>query len=419
MATDAFTFTASAGQCVYFDALTSQPCDTRLRWRRQGPDGTALFDQWFAATPWCNNGDPGSVPFTNAGTYSIVVCGDTHFTGPSSFRLITPAPVINSQPADQYAARGQSITFHVTAASVVPLQYQWRFNGNILAGQTQDTLVLNDIQIGQSGSYSVFLQDASGPTSPTPPYPQRKFADGWRAVSPSATAASCGSRRTSTSSSPTRNRFSDRLRQRRRFLLQFGTHEVGSAGDRGFNDTWMPVAFESEGIYPFTLLFTANATGQSGLEPRAPEVGNACLAFIIADRASLRLAAAPGRIMPGGPELARLAFTADEAVDSAVLRLVVTDLQGVGSSGIPPRCGSTVLSRGGIGRNTLQPLPLSGTGTLWIHGEPTRSYWLESTRRLGIEPWVRVSRSTLSTRDQAVPGVARADGSQYFRLVAE
>ena len=50
------------------------------------------------------------------------------------------------------------------------------------------------------------------------------------------------------------------------FRLRVGGTDLGAAGDRGFAYTWFTVSFAGEGLYPVRLLFSANATGQSGLE---------------------------------------------------------------------------------------------------------------------------------------------------------
>lgn len=50
------------------------------------------------------------------------------------------------------------------------------------------------------------------------------------------------------------------------FDLRAGSQSLGSSGPRGFTYTWMNVTFADKGLYPVTLLFAANAVGQSGLE---------------------------------------------------------------------------------------------------------------------------------------------------------
>ena len=50
------------------------------------------------------------------------------------------------------------------------------------------------------------------------------------------------------------------------FYLLVGTNFLGSSSDRSFTYSWMDVSFQDEGLYPITLLYAANAVGQSGLE---------------------------------------------------------------------------------------------------------------------------------------------------------
>ena len=156
---DTYTFNATAGQTVYFDALTGNPCDSRLRWKCVGPTNQVLFDVWFAATSACGNGDPGNQTFTNAGLHSIVVYGNQDGTGDYSFRLTAPAPVITRQPADQYVIAGQTVTLSVAAESEDSVRYQWLFNGSTLPLQTNATLTLNSLVTVQSGAYAVRLEN--------------------------------------------------------------------------------------------------------------------------------------------------------------------------------------------------------------------------------------------------------------------
>jgi hypothetical protein len=89
---DVFTFNATAGQSVYFDALTGNPCDSRLRWKCVGPTNQVLFDQWFAATPGCGNGDPGTFTFTASGSYTVTVYGFTDAIGTYAFQVMPVVP---------------------------------------------------------------------------------------------------------------------------------------------------------------------------------------------------------------------------------------------------------------------------------------------------------------------------------------
>lgn len=74
-------------------------------------------------------------------------------------------PLIISAPSDQSTTVGSTATFTVTASSVLPLTYQWLFNGAPVAGATQASLSLTNVQTGQAGSYSVVVTNELGTTT--------------------------------------------------------------------------------------------------------------------------------------------------------------------------------------------------------------------------------------------------------------
>ena len=80
-----------------------------------------------------------------------------------------PTPVsITSQPGDQGVDSGSTVTLNVAATGAPPLTYQWRFsganvfNGPGIAGATSASLILSNIQIAQSGDYSVVVANGAG-----------------------------------------------------------------------------------------------------------------------------------------------------------------------------------------------------------------------------------------------------------------
>lgn len=90
------------------------------------------------------------------------------------------APSIVTPPSDQTAVVGVAVTFEVTAVGSPPLNYQWRLGtGTPLAGATDSSFTLPNVQLSQSGVYNVVVSNAggavtSGPivlavTSPPPP----------------------------------------------------------------------------------------------------------------------------------------------------------------------------------------------------------------------------------------------------------
>jgi hypothetical protein len=72
------------------------------------------------------------------------------------------APSITAQPVSQTVATGTDVTLSAVAAGTLPLGYQWQFNGTNLTGATAAALILTNVQVSQSGSYSLVVTNAYG-----------------------------------------------------------------------------------------------------------------------------------------------------------------------------------------------------------------------------------------------------------------
>jgi hypothetical protein len=73
-----------------------------------------------------------------------------------------PAKII-SQPFNQTVDAGADASFTVVSRGQAPLSYQWYFNStNLLAGATNSTLSITNVQISQSGEYSVKVSNSQG-----------------------------------------------------------------------------------------------------------------------------------------------------------------------------------------------------------------------------------------------------------------
>lgn len=68
-------------------------------------------------------------------------------------------PTILQQPVDQCLPVGATASFSVQAANATG--YQWEFNGNPLSGETNETLTISNIQIGNVGYYSAAVINGS------------------------------------------------------------------------------------------------------------------------------------------------------------------------------------------------------------------------------------------------------------------
>ncbi len=72
------------------------------------------------------------------------------------------ALTITSQPANQTAILGSTVSLSVSASGSAPLSYQWSFNGTNIFNATNATLTLLAVQSSQSGNYAVLVSNPSG-----------------------------------------------------------------------------------------------------------------------------------------------------------------------------------------------------------------------------------------------------------------
>ena len=74
-----------------------------------------------------------------------------------------PAPAIVSQPTNQLVIAGTNATFSVSATTDnPPLRYRWRLNGIDIAGATNDSLTISNVQAPNAGNYTVLVSDSVG-----------------------------------------------------------------------------------------------------------------------------------------------------------------------------------------------------------------------------------------------------------------
>ncbi len=190
-------------------SITLQPTNQAVlegaaaAWSVQVAGGLPLVCQWqFNGTNLTDGGDiSGSattnltiseVSAANVGTYTVVV---TNFAGSvissNAALTITPSPpVFVLQPVSQSAYVGENVQLMVAAIGTTPFAYQWSVDTSNIAGATNATLILTNVQLNQSGNYySVQVSNVYGATNsaaatltvlPCDPPPGRLVA-WWRA----------------------------------------------------------------------------------------------------------------------------------------------------------------------------------------------------------------------------------------------
>jgi hypothetical protein len=78
------------------------------------------------------------------------------------------APVLTVPPAAQSVEPGQDVSFFVLADGTFPFTYQWFKDGVPVAGATEPTLVLPDVEVSEAGDYSVQVSNAAGSATSGP-----------------------------------------------------------------------------------------------------------------------------------------------------------------------------------------------------------------------------------------------------------
>jgi hypothetical protein len=81
--------------------------------------------------------------------------------------VVTPplpwsSPTITSQPQSLTVNTGSTATFTVSATGKPTPTYQWQFDGTTITGETNTSLVINNVQYSNTGSYIVVVSNENG-----------------------------------------------------------------------------------------------------------------------------------------------------------------------------------------------------------------------------------------------------------------
>lgn len=103
-----------------------------------------------------------NVQFENAGQFSVIV-SNAYGTLTSSNAALTVVPLqIVTSPQDQPGYVGLDAVLSVVPQFQGPFTYQWFYEWMPVSGATNDQLVLTNLQIANSGHYSVLVSNALG-----------------------------------------------------------------------------------------------------------------------------------------------------------------------------------------------------------------------------------------------------------------
>src|SRR6185369_9262415 len=97
------------------------------------------------------------------GKYSTVLTNpETGFSFTPPAAVLSGPVVVSQQPRSQAVSPGSNVIFRVAASGFGSLSYQWQFNGENLAGATNDTLAIISAQLANEGAYRAAVSNHYG-----------------------------------------------------------------------------------------------------------------------------------------------------------------------------------------------------------------------------------------------------------------
>ena len=86
---------------------------------------------------------------------------------PGSVWVPGAAPQVVEHVDEIVAVEGEAVSFSAQATSDEPVHYQWRFEGDLIAGATQSVLQLSNVGLAQAGDYQVDVVNRFGSVTTT------------------------------------------------------------------------------------------------------------------------------------------------------------------------------------------------------------------------------------------------------------
>ena len=146
--------TVAAGVEVSFTVDASGTAPLSYQWKK---DASAIPGATAATLSLLN------VQAGDTGSYTVTVSNAVDsVTSAAAVLTVNAPPKITTQPTSQSVVTGATVTFSVFATGSAPFGYQWKKGADDIAGATNSTLVLNNVQGVDAASYSVVVSNAFG-----------------------------------------------------------------------------------------------------------------------------------------------------------------------------------------------------------------------------------------------------------------
>jgi hypothetical protein len=155
-----------------FSVSATGPAPLFYQWRRNGTPLPNANSSTLLLT---------NLQFSQAGNYTVLVFNENGSVESdiATLNVLVPASIL-TQPTNRFvkirpdpgAAPETNVIFTVLASSTTPIRYQWRFNGTDMAGATNRSFTVANVQLRDEGVYDAALTDAAGTIFSAPAYLQ-------------------------------------------------------------------------------------------------------------------------------------------------------------------------------------------------------------------------------------------------------
>lgn len=150
--------TIAIGETAWFSATVEGTQPMTLQWLRNGEPIAGATDAWLWITEatLADNGAVYSLRATNAaGTI-------TSLTATLTVSATPIPPTLLAQPQDRTVNSGETAAFSVAAKGSAPFSYQWKRNGQAIAGATQAGYAFTAADADNGAQFSVEVGNAGG-----------------------------------------------------------------------------------------------------------------------------------------------------------------------------------------------------------------------------------------------------------------
>ncbi len=157
--------TNDVGTTASFTVQVSDPAGVTYQWCR---NGTNLLDGNNLSGVRTSTLTLRDALKADEAQYYVIVSTPSQTVSSVPALLSVRDPVILTQPSGVVGNLGESVNLAVTAAGTQPFSYQWRKDGVVISGQTNNTLSLSNLKENNAGYYSVSVENLLGGVSSIP-----------------------------------------------------------------------------------------------------------------------------------------------------------------------------------------------------------------------------------------------------------